>query len=118
MSTHTAEEFKHARFATHPDGRIAARMDPYIKHGWASMRASSPLLDWLSDEGMARDGWSPLDETRLPRVVTDEEVLAALNAQGVAVAPKMHPAPSLDYWGDKPVEAMRAALTAAREAQR
>ena len=49
---------------------------------------------------------------------TDAEVLAALNAQGVVVSPKMHPAPSLDYWGDKPAEAMRAALTAARAAQR
>ena len=49
---------------------------------------------------------------------TDAEVLAALNAQGVVVSPKMHPAPSLDYWGDKPAEAMRAALTAARAARR
>ena len=48
---------------------------------------------------------------------TDAEVLAALNAQGVVVSPKMHPAPSLDYWGDKPVEAMRAALSAARAAR-
>ena len=50
--------------------------------------------------------------------VTDAEVLAALNAQGVVVSPKMHPAPSLDYWGDKPAEAMRAALSAARAARR
>lgn len=49
---------------------------------------------------------------------TDGEVLAALNAQGVVVSPKMHPAPSLDYWGDKPAEAMRAALSAARSARR
>ncbi|GAP78528.1 hypothetical protein Y09_1357 [Brachybacterium sp. SW0106-09] len=49
---------------------------------------------------------------------TDGEVLAALNAQGVVVSPKMHPAPSLDYWGDKPAEAMRAALSAARAARR
>ncbi|MCZ4325698.1 hypothetical protein [Brachybacterium paraconglomeratum] len=49
---------------------------------------------------------------------TDGEVLAALNAQGVVVSPKMHPAPSLDYWGDKPTEAMRAALSAARAARR
>ena len=45
-------------------------------------------------------------------------MLAALNAQGVVVYPKMHPAPSLDYWGDKPAEAMRAALSAARAARR
>ena len=49
---------------------------------------------------------------------TDGEVLAALNAPGVVVSPKMHPAPSLDYWGDKPAEAMRAALSAARAARR
>lgn len=49
---------------------------------------------------------------------TDAEVLAALNAQGVAVSPKMRPAPSLDYWGDKPAEAMRAALSAARDTRR
>lgn len=49
---------------------------------------------------------------------TDGEVLAALNAQGVVMYPKMHPAPSLDYWGDKPSEAMRAALSAARAARR
>ena len=49
---------------------------------------------------------------------TDAEVLAALNAHGVVMSPKMHPAPSLDYWGDKPAEAMRAALTAARAARR
>lgn len=49
---------------------------------------------------------------------TDGEVLAALNAQGVVVSPKMHPAPSLDHWGDKPAEAMRAALSAARAARR
>lgn len=45
---------------------------------------------------------------------TDAEVLAALNAQGVVVSPKMHPAPSLDYWGERDTEAMRAALSAAR----
>ena len=49
---------------------------------------------------------------------TDAEVLAALNAHGVVMFPKMHPAPSLDYWGDKPAEAMRAALSAARAARR
>ena len=49
---------------------------------------------------------------------TDAEVLAALNAHGVVMSPKMHPAPSLDYWGDKSAEAMRAALSAARAARR
>ena len=49
---------------------------------------------------------------------TEAEVLAALNAHGVVMSPKMQPAPSLDYWGDKSAEAMRAALSAARAARR
>ena len=49
---------------------------------------------------------------------TDAEVLAALNAQVIVMSPKVPPAPSLDYWGDKPAEAMRAALSAARAARR
>lgn len=48
---------------------------------------------------------------------TDAEVLAALNAQGVIVSPKMHPAPNLGYWGERPKEAMRAAIAAAKEAR-
>ena len=65
-----------------------------------------------------RAGWKAARTHLAAQEPTDAEVLAALNAQGVVVSPKMHPAPSLDYWGDKPVEAMRAALSAARAARR
>ena len=73
---------------------------------------------FLSDMSCFEEGaeWA---RTRLAaQEPTDAEVLAALNAQGIVVSPRMHPAPSLDYWGDKPVEAMRAALSAARAARR
>ena len=63
-------------------------------------------------------GWEAARTYLAAQEPTGAEVLAALNAQGVVVSPKMHPAPSLDYWGDKPVEAMRAALSAARAARR
>ena len=65
-----------------------------------------------------RAGWKAARTHLAAQEPTDAEVLAALNAQGVVVSPKMHPAPSLDYWGDKPAEAMRAALSAARAARR
>lgn len=64
------------------------------------------------------DGWGAARTHLAAQEPSDAEVLAALNAQGVVVSPKMHPAPSLDYWGAKPVEAMRAALSAARAARR
>ena len=65
-----------------------------------------------------RAGWKAVRTHLAAQEPTDAEVLAALNAHGVVMSPKMHPAPSLDYWGDKSAEAMRAALSAARAARR
>ena len=65
-----------------------------------------------------RAGWKAAHTHLAAQEPTDAEVLAALNAHGVVMSPKMHPAPSLDYWGDKSAEAMRAALSAARAARR
>ena len=65
-----------------------------------------------------RAGWKAARTHLAAQEPTDAEVLAALNAHGVVMSPKMHPAPSLDYWGDKSAEAMRAALSAARAARR
>ena len=75
-------------------------------------------FDFLSDASCFEQGaeWARTHLTA--QEPTDAEVLAALNAHGVVMSPKMHPAPSLDYWGDKSAEAMRAALTAARAARR
>lgn len=82
MTTFTADEFRNARFATHPDGRVAARVDRGDKYPWvASPRDPDRDYWWCTDEGMARDGWSPLDESHpFPCVATDEMVHAAVAA--------------------------------------
>lgn len=89
--------------------------DPFTEAAYAESRQQWPMRSQCSAfESGAR--WAR--RYLAAQEVTDAEVLAALNAQGVVVSPKMRPAPSLDYWGDKPVEAMRAALSAARAARR
>ena len=84
------------------------------------VRRNKTADEWL-DEGRASGFTSGAEWARTHLAAqepTDAEVLAALNAHGVVMSPKMQPAPSLDYWGDKPAEAMRAALSAARAARR
>ena len=84
------------------------------------VRRNKTADEWL-DEGRASGFTSGAEWARTHLAAqepTDAEVLAALNAHGVVMSPKMHPAPSLDYWGDKSAEAMRAALSAARAARR
>ncbi|WP_152353290.1 THO complex subunit 7 family protein [Brachybacterium subflavum] len=68
------EAFATARFATHPDGRIAARVSPENIAPWAVPFELGEKPLFHSDSVMSLEGWSPLDETRLPRVVTDEFV--------------------------------------------
>ena len=89
------------------------------EHHWVSHGQDSALIPWV----IRCDLCGAFDIAEMERAArahlaaqepTDAELLAALNAQGVVASPKMHPAPSLDYWGDKPAEAMRAALSAAR----
>ncbi|UQN29463.1 hypothetical protein [Brachybacterium kimchii] len=83
--THTADDFRTARFATHPDGRIAARAG-----GDSVQWRTSGYPVWESDESMAAAGWSPLSES-LPSTVTDKMVQAAMDAAGQSM-----PAP---WWG-------------------
>ena len=97
----------------------AARAEAELKHPVPD--AYDPRVsqyERLLAQGAFRAGAEWARDHLAAQEPTDAEVLAALNAQGVVVSPKMHPAPSLDYWGDKPAEAMRAALTAARAARR
>ena len=54
MSKYTAADFANARFAEHPDGRIAARLQTEEARPWESVR------DFHADEGMAGDGWVPV----------------------------------------------------------
>ena len=51
---YTAADFANARFAEHPDGRIAARLETEEARPWESVR------DFDTDEGMAADGWVPV----------------------------------------------------------
>ena len=63
MTEYTADDFKTARFATHPDGKIAARnWDGDHGPWWAQM----PAGNWMgrSDTLMALDGWIPVQENR------------------------------------------------------
>ena len=77
MTKYTADDFKNARFATHPDGKIAARnWDGDHGPWWAQM----PAGNWMgrSDTLMALDGWVPVQENpRLldlaPKPLADED---------------------------------------------
>ena len=51
---YTADDFANARFAEHPDGRIAARLETEEARPWESVR------DFHADEGIAADGWVPV----------------------------------------------------------
>lgn len=66
----TADDFKTARFATHPDGRIAARVEE-DDLSWAASDPSGGPCDWFTDDEMADHGFVPLSES-LPSTVTDE----------------------------------------------
>ena len=82
------------------------------EHLALELARANALQDALDKE---REKAPPATDAQEP---TDAEVLAALNTQVVVVSPKVPPASSLNYWGDKHVEAMRAALSAARTARR
>lgn len=74
MTKYTAQDFENARFAEHPDGRIAARLQTEEARPWESVR------DFHTDEGMAADGWVPvpakpvLTESRIKKMVGDYAV--------------------------------------------
>ena len=80
MTEYTADDFKNARFATHPDGKIAARnWDGDHGPWWAQMPAGNYM--GRSDYLMALDGWTPVQEN--PRPLTDTaraEIDAAVHA--------------------------------------
>lgn len=105
-------------------GTVSDRVAEAHADGWEASRTHLAVQEPTDAESIARKklGDDAVDRLAahfgIAQEPTDAEVLAALNAQGVVVSPKMRPAPSLDYWGDKPAEAMRAALSAARAARR
>ena len=54
MTKYTAADFANARFAEHPDGRIAVRFQTEEARPWESVR------DFHADEYMAECGWVPV----------------------------------------------------------
>ena len=77
--TYTPTDFSRARFAVHPDGRPAARVDDSDTQGWVGRSPRGETL-WMSDERMADDGWRPvvplpdpddLNEETIQRVALD-----------------------------------------------
>ena len=98
MTKYTAADFANAKFAEHPDGRIAARLETEEARPWESVR------DFHADEGMAGDGWVPvptkptltesqyrlaLDEDRDPQYVYG--FTAAMHLLGGEVIPDPEP---------------------------
>lgn len=105
-----------ARVVGADPGEVRESMRNALAHSEQNGITDAELLAWVWHAGAV---WARgMEAVRAAQEPTDADVLAALNAQGVVMYPKMHPAPSLDYWGDKPAEAMRAALSAARAARR
>ena len=93
---YTAADFANARFAEHPDGRIAARLETEEARPWESVR------DFHTDEGIAADGWVPvptkptITESRLRELTEIDRthglsVRGVLQAYGVEVIPDPEP---------------------------
>lgn len=68
MTTYTADDFKNARLATHPNGRIAARLidgKPFCP-SWILQAVGG--VAHRSDHVMAQEGWVPVRECPDPEV--------------------------------------------------
>ena len=58
MTKYTADDFANAKFAEHPDGRIAVRFNIYPDFPWTFNKGAA--TDEYRDVGMARFGWVPV----------------------------------------------------------
>ena len=58
MTKYTATDFANAKFAEHPDGRIAVRFNIYPDFPWTFNKGAG--TDEYRDVGMARFGWVPV----------------------------------------------------------
>ena len=66
---YTAEDFANAKFAEHPDGRIAVRFNIYPDFPWTFNKGAD--TDEYRDVGMAHNGWVPVPTKP---TLTDSEV--------------------------------------------
>lgn len=67
----TAEDFAHAKFAVHEDGRFGARCAPIHEHSWVTGGHSDAPF-WLTDEEMVERGWTIVT----PAPTTPEDALS------------------------------------------
>ena len=73
MTKYTASDFANARFAEHPDGRIAVRFNIYPDFPWTFNRGS--VTDEYRDVGMAHAGWVPVPtKPTITRKTYDEAI--------------------------------------------
>lgn len=83
MTTYTADDFEHARFATHPDGRVAARIGrdlPWVMpciENCESVGLECNGLDHAPASFMANEGWTPVREQ--PRPLTLDAIESVLH---------------------------------------
>ena len=102
MAKYTADDFANAKFAEHPDGRIAVRFNIYPDFPWTFNKGAD--TDEYRDVGMAHAGWVPvptkpqitesqyklaLDEDRHPQYVYG--FTAAMHLFGGEVIPDPEP---------------------------
>lgn len=88
MTTYTADDFKNARFATHSDGRIAARLiggKPFCP-SWILQAVGG--VAHRSDHVMAQEGWVPLGENPRP-LTADDYQRGEMAALAAFVGPKL-----------------------------
>lgn len=79
---YTAEDFRNARFATHPDGRFAARVDQGdTVLNWVVNEHSG--YGWRADQEMADEEWKPVSAGRR---ITESEARERLANEGIAFA--------------------------------
>ena len=79
---YTAEDFRNARFATHPDGRFAARVDQGdTVLNWVVNEHSG--YGWRTDQEMADEEWKPVSAGRR---ITESEARERLANEGIAFA--------------------------------
>lgn len=73
MTKYLAGDFARARFATHPDGRIAARVKPDSEYPWSTVMAGSAASRVSrTDAAMEASGWVPVQEQAGSYTRTDE----------------------------------------------
>ena len=60
MTKYTAADFANARFAEHPDGRVASRANPVSSVAPWLLISEGGYIEWRDDDDMRAFGWVPV----------------------------------------------------------